>query len=288
MPAAAAIPIAAAAAGAIGGALGKQKSGGVTGNLGVSPEQSQQLSDAMAKGFLSEAPTSAGAETAVTQSPIFGQLYGQGGTLGRTTAEEQQLASQGFNLTPEDRTAYGQISGDISRQFGESGQSLAQALADRGLSSSGVAGKEFSGLEGNKQEQLAQLQQQIANNRYQMNLQRLGQTRNFLSQLGSGAQQAIQGEYGRELDTQTARQNQAKNIQNYFGGVYNQALGQRATETPSDLAAGLSGSISGLKAGMSAMGGGLMSGGDDNKDNNKPPVKGTQAGGDTNLFDRIT
>src|SRR3990167_3595711 len=59
------------------------------------------------------------------QNAILGQLYGPQGTMGRTTAEEQRLAEQGFDLTPEDRTAYGQVYGDIARQFGEQEQSLA-------------------------------------------------------------------------------------------------------------------------------------------------------------------
>lgn len=153
----------------------------------------------------------------VQSNPILGQLFGQGGTMDRTNAEEQRLSSQGFQLTPEDREAYGQASGDISRMFGQSENSLSRSLASRGLSSgaSGAAGAQFSGLQGNKNEMLAQSQMQIANQRMNNTMQRLGQTRQFLGQLGSQGENAIQSQYGRNMSgVENAQNEQNKNINN--------------------------------------------------------------------------
>jgi len=137
----------------------------------------------------------------VQNNPILGQLFGKDGTMSRTAGEEQRLSEQGFKLTPEDREAYGQISGDIARQFGQEEQGLAESLAQRGLASapSGVAGQAYSGLAGNKMERLAKAQMDIADRRMQNTLQRLGQTRQFLGQLGSQGASAIQDQFGRSL-----------------------------------------------------------------------------------------
>jgi hypothetical protein len=76
---------------------------------------------------------------------------------------------ESYGLTDNDLKAYGQASDSIGRQYASSDQSLAQMLADRGLSQapSGAAMQAFSGQLGNKNEQLAQMQQQIANSRIQ-------------------------------------------------------------------------------------------------------------------------
>jgi hypothetical protein len=136
----------------------------------------------------------------VQKNPILGTLFGKGGAMERTGAEEARLASQGFQLTPEDREAYGQASGDIARMFGQQEQDAAKALARRGLGSagSGAAGAMFSGLAGNKNEMLAKQQMQIANQRMQNTMQRLGQTRTFLQNLGQQAGGAIQDQFGRQ------------------------------------------------------------------------------------------
>lgn len=150
----------------------------------------------------------------VQQSPLLSSLFGSGGAMERANAEEQNLASQGFQLTPEDHTAYGQASGNIARLFGAQEQSLAQALADRGLSNSGVAGQQFSGLYGNKNEQLANLQTEIAQKRMQMNQERLNSTRNFLSQMGNQAQNAV----GQAFDiTNQRNQNEYNMGMKYMG-----------------------------------------------------------------------
>lgn len=141
------------------------------------------------------------ATSQVQSNPILGQLYGQGGALNRANTEEQQLASTGYQLQPQDVTAYGQASGDIARLFGQNENNLGQSLADRGLASSpnGAAAVGFSGLQGNKNEMLAKAQTDIANQRMQNNLQRLSETRNFMSQLGAQGAGAINDQYGRNM-----------------------------------------------------------------------------------------
>lgn len=170
-------------------------------------EQRQGAYDALATGATSG---SRFATEQVQNNPILGQLFGKDGTLSRTAAEEQELASRGFSLKPEDYEAYGQASGDVARMFGQAESGLAQALAQRGLSSSGVANRAFMTSQGNKLEQLAELQRKIADDRMNMNLQRLGQTRNFLSQLGQQGQNAIQDQYGRQVTGAQLRQGQLK------------------------------------------------------------------------------
>lgn len=171
----------------------------------------------------------------VGSDPILGQLYGSQGTLSRTVGEEQNLASRGYSLQPEDYEAYGQASGSIARMFGSQEKGLAQSLSARGLSSSGVAGQQFSGMYGNKQEQLGQLQTQIAQNRMKMNMDRLGQTRQFLSSMGAQSQNAIQNQYSRDSDSTMNNYNVNKNIldsiQNQDNVIHGQAL---AGTQPSD------------------------------------------------------
>lgn len=135
----------------------------------------------------------------VMNDPLSKGFFGEGGSQDRAFAEEKDLASRGFSLQPEDYEAYGQASGDITRMFGQQEQSLAQALADRGLAagSSGIAQQQFSGLQGNKAEQLGKMQMDIAQRRMQTNMQRLNDTRNYLTNLGGLGQQALQNQFGR-------------------------------------------------------------------------------------------
>lgn len=137
----------------------------------------------------------------VQTSPLLAQLFGQGGALERANSEEQELASRGFSLQPEDHEAYGQASGNIARMFGQQENNLAQSLADRGLAqgASGSAMAGFAGLQGNKNEQLAQSQMAIAQNRMQTNMARLNATRSYLSGLGNQAIGAVDDQYNRQL-----------------------------------------------------------------------------------------
>lgn len=101
-------------------------------------------------------------------------------SLNRASSLEEQLMNERisdreamtgrgaeFQLQPDDYQAYGEASGDIARMFGSQEQSLAESLASRGLASapSGTAQAQFSGLMGNKFEQLGKLQHQIAQDR---------------------------------------------------------------------------------------------------------------------------
>lgn len=149
---------------------------------------------------LAESPLTSArlANDALSQTPIYSQLYGGGqgqtGLLGQEINKEQQLQNQGYNLQPEDQTMYGQVAGNIARQFGQQGNQTAQDLAARGLSNSGAAGAAFSGLQGNQNEMLAQAQEQIAQQRFQNTLQQIQQQQQFINQLGAQGQNALQGQ----------------------------------------------------------------------------------------------
>lgn len=135
----------------------------------------------------------------VQNNPLTRSLFGQGGLSSRLDTEEQQLANQGWKLTDQDRTAYGQAAGDIGRLFGNQEKGLARSLAARGLGNSGAAGAMFSGLQGNKNEQLAQMQMQIANQRMENTRQRLNSTRQMMQGLGRDALSAQNDQFGRQL-----------------------------------------------------------------------------------------
>ncbi len=160
--------------------------------------EGSELANALATGPLTGTKF---ATEQVQNSPLFGQLFGQGGALSSALGKEQELQNQGFKLQPQDIEAYGQASGDIARMFGQSENNMAQSLASRGLaaSPSGAAGAMFSGLQGNKNEQLAQAQTDIANKRMQNTMQRIGQQQQFAAQLGGQAQNAVQNQFNNQL-----------------------------------------------------------------------------------------
>jgi hypothetical protein len=202
----------------------------------------------------------------VASNPILGQLFGEGGALSRTNKEEQDLASRGYSLKPEDFEAYGQGSDQIAREFGQQESGLAQALASRGLSGSNAAGIAFANSAGNKMERLGQLQRQIANDRMKMNLERLGQTRQLLTQLGGQAQNAIGDQFNRQMEganTQYGRvQDKAAAAQQRMQAIQNQAneqLSQRAnTERQQGWASALQGiGNTGEQVGIAALSGGF-------------------------------
>lgn len=180
----------------------------------------------------------------VQNNPLLGQMFGSGGQLqkgiGLEDAQVQRLndlQNQGFQLQPEDMTQYGQTSGNISRLFGQQGNQAASDLASRGLSSSGAAGATFSGIAGNQNEQLAQAQQQIMQQRFQNTQNQIANTQNFIQglqgnvgNLGNEAQNAIQGQYSRQLSG--AQQSTAPLIQ--MSGLN---MGQNQMTNQSNLAA---------------------------------------------------
>lgn len=191
----------------------------------------------------------------VQQNPILGSLFGKGASMDRAAAEEQQLASRGYSLQPEDYEAYGQASGNVARLFGQQEQGLAQSLARRGLgaSASGAALSGYAGLAGNKNEQLAQIQRQIADQRMNMNLQRLSQTRNYLTNMGQLGAQSIDQQFNRQLQgAQFKRQG--------LSDLAGKTTAQRSMENEANLAA-IQDKRNAEKASlMDAVGGGILSG----------------------------
>lgn len=137
----------------------------------------------------------------VQNNAILGQLFGKGGSMEGARSEEKDLMSRGYSLQPEDHEAYGQASGNIARLFGQQENDLAQSLASRGLSQagSGAALAGFAGLQGNKMEQLAASQRNIADSRMKNTMERLNSTRSYLSGLGQQGASAIQDQFGRQL-----------------------------------------------------------------------------------------
>ena len=158
----------------------------------------------------------------VRDNAILGKLYGEGGALDRSNVEEQELAKRGFSLQPEDYEAYGQASGNVARMFGTQEQGLSQSLADRGLGAapSGAAGVGFTGIQGNKMEHLAGLQRQIADNRMNMNLKRLNDTRDYMTKLGGMGENAIQNQYARNLSGVENAQGQDKEMADQLMSKY--------------------------------------------------------------------
>ena len=140
----------------------------------------------------------------VQADPLLSRLYGSGADslTSRALQSQKDLSGrQGFSMQPEDYEAYGQAAGNIARQSGQQENQLAQMLASRGLASgaSGAAGQAYTGLAGNKFEQLAQKQMQIAQNRMEMNRQRLNDANQLARGLGQDTQGAIGEAYGRNL-----------------------------------------------------------------------------------------
>jgi len=156
------------------------------------------------------------AQDQVMSDPTLAGLYGAGGTMSNANNTWNQLNNQGFTLQPQDVEAYGQAAGNIARQFGQAGQSLSQSLADRGMAggNTGGAQAQFSGLQGNKNEALGQMQMAIAQNRYNQNMQRMGQLQGFIGSLGSMGQNAENSAYNRNLGGYNAQLSTANDAAN--------------------------------------------------------------------------
>lgn len=130
------------------------------------------------------------AQDEITNGSLTSGLFGQGGVQSQLQNEGNELASKGYQLNDQDREAYGQASGDISRQFGQQEQDASKMLARRGLGggASGAAGATFSGLAGSKNEMLAKAQTDIAQKRMQDTTQRLQANRSMQQSLGMEGQ----------------------------------------------------------------------------------------------------
>lgn len=240
--------IAGAALGGLSGALANQKEGGTQADNYYSkylnPWQAKSNIDA-ASNMTANANVK-DATDRVQNNAIYGGLFGQGGQLSQAEGEATDLANRGFSLKPEDYEAYGQASGNIARMFGQNEQSLSQSLANRGLSNSNIAGAQFSGLQGNKNEQLAGLQRQIANDRMKMNLERLGQTRNFMSQLGQQAQNAV----GQDINSNLAAGQQEYQMgMGQLGALQGQANEGLQQQQQTQHSSGLSNALGGMMSG---------------------------------------
>lgn len=250
--------------------LDSMKTSGINSTLG----QTAELQNALATGPLTGSKY---ATEQVRNNALLGGLFGQGGQLEKAQEQYNQLANQGFQLQPQDITAYGQASGDIARLFGAQEQGLAQSLADRGLASapSGAAGVGFTGLQGNKNEMLAKAQMDIANQRMQNTMQRMGQLQSYIGNLGQQGANAINQQFGRQSEGAqsqraglmgTAGLQGQENLRNFqqqmesFGTrpatIMDQAIGDAGTASSSF--AKSFGSLAGSMAG----GGGPSSGGD--------------------------
>jgi hypothetical protein len=202
--------------------------------------------------------------------PLTRGQFGEGGSLAQALSQEKELGSRGFSLQPEDYEAYGQASGNIARMFGQQEQSLAKALANRGLSAggSGTAMAQFTGLQGSKSEQLGQMQRQIADDRMKSNLERLNSTRQYLTNLGGLGQQALGGirdanirGMGLMADTASSLSNNQRSDFSTQEQVNQASMTSKLANKEKSLGDAISGGIfSGTQAGVGALSGGMLGG----------------------------
>lgn len=137
----------------------------------------------------------------VRSNPLFSGFLGTGGVQDQRQADESNIRSNGFNLNAQDQTAFGQAAGNINRQYGAEAGNLARALSSRGFggADSGVAASQFSGLQGNVSDRMAQAQSALASNRMNFNLQRLTQAQNAVNQAQGMAAGAIGDQFNRNM-----------------------------------------------------------------------------------------
>lgn len=207
-------------------------------------------------------------------------VYGEGGLQSQLSGLQSQLLNEGknlsdtgFGLSQGDREAYGQVSGDIARMFGQQENQTAQSLNRRGLggASSGAAGAAFSGLSGNKNEMLARAQTDIAQKRMADTQNRLAQNRQFIaqnsqiqSQLANQGMGLAQNQFDNQLNARRNRINELSMLEGSKSGVL---ADQKAAVKPglfSTIGQGLQAGIGNLATqapGMLVTGGLPVSGG---------------------------
>lgn len=277
--------------GLIGGAFSNQKEGATDAGNAYSSTYGALGGNNMATSLMQNAihdqatvDPNADNAGAVQNGALTSGTFGKGGILDQTNQQESQQANQPWALTDQDKSAYGQISGDIARQFGQSDQSMSQALSDRGLSNSGVAGAAFSGAQGSKMEQLAGAQQKIANDRMQTNMQRLGQTQQFLGQLNNQANTDMNSNSYRNINQAdqfnsvlTGRANMMNGLQGRMQTQNNTALQQQQGTAHGST---LGNMATGFAAGSMSGGGG--GGGGDKTSGGKPQQMGQAGQSDIN------
>lgn len=227
----------------------------------------------------------------VQNSPLTSGLFGVGGLNDRLSAEEKALSSRGYSLQPQDHEAYGQASGNISRQFGQQEQDLSKSLARRGLASagSGAAGAGFSGLAGSKNEMLAKAQTDIAQKRMADTNQRVQQTRNMMGQLGMQGAALQDDQYSRQLSGAKNRQQNVTNAAQLQTGANNsnnsaglasmedkrgakgktlmEGFGQGLFSSAQQTGAAPGTFVSGMAGAAGQAGGSMMASDEDNKEN---------------------
>jgi hypothetical protein len=153
--------------------------------------------------------------------PFFNTIADQHKKSAQMLDEDREKmggAGNEWALNEDDFKAYGQESDQIARLFGSQEQSLAQALADRGLAEapSGQAGAAFSGLLGNKNEQLARAQHNIVQNRIKTARDQINQRAQLnaqvMGQAGAQGENAISNQYQRQMGSQNQGFNQQMQV----------------------------------------------------------------------------
>lgn len=181
----------------------------------------------------------------VQNNPLYQGYFGRDGLQGKAQSQYDLSSSnlatdrealmgrdQSFGLQNTDLAAYGQASDNIARRSAQSEQSLAQMLASRGLGSSNApAAQMYSGVLGNQNEQLAQAQQQIAQQRI-TTAQGLAQSRANLSlQQQAQAQALAQGLGQLGLNAQNQQYNSqlqgSENQYNQMAGAAGMGMSQQ-------------------------------------------------------------
>lgn len=137
----------------------------------------------------------------VRSNPLMSGMFGEGGIQSQREAEEANLAKTAYDWNAMDQTAMGTAGANIQRQYGAESGNLARALAGRGFgaSDSGIAGQQFSGLQGNVSDRMAQMQQSLAQNRMNVGMQRLGAARQAVNQAQGMAQGAVGDQFNRNM-----------------------------------------------------------------------------------------
>lgn len=187
----------------------------------------------------------AGANAAVS-NPYLSGILGPNGTLQSAENQASQLQATGYNLQPQDYTAYGDASNQAARTFGQQGSSLASMLAQRGMGTGGGAsGAAFTGLQGNKNEQLMAAQGNIATARMNFAQSALNNTRNSISQMAGVGNQAT-GMYNQQQEAAASGYDNAYKTQNNAGYM---AADQQANAQSPTLLQTIGGGIAGTIAG---------------------------------------
>jgi hypothetical protein len=181
----------------------------------------------------------------VASNPYLSSIFGQGGAMQGAAQDAERLRNTGFSLQPQDYQAYGQASNELARLFGSQESDLANSLANRGFgnAASGTAGAAFTGLQGNKNEQLARAQMGIANARMNFAQNALNSTRQALMGFGQLGNQTAEGYANNAINASNAY-NQSYATSNAAKQAESASkLGSQSPTLGQALGAGLGGSM---------------------------------------------